>query len=346
MQLIHPLRLLPALLGFSTLLLMTACSNRSSEENPDSKAPRFAYVTNGIASFWVIAKAGAEAAGQQLGVDVSVHMPAEGIADQKRIVEDILIRGADGIAISPIDPGNQAHLLDTAAEQTHLITHDSDAPDSKRIAYVGMDNYLAGRMAGELVKAALPAGGTVAILIGRLEQDNARRRRQGVIDEVLGRDHDSSRYDPPGSALNADSYTIVGTLTDQFDRAKAKANCEDILSKHPDLGAMVGLFAYNPPACLEALRQQNKLGTVKVIGFDEADETLQAIQDGHCFGTVVQNPYRYGFESIRLLNNLTNNTRPLPVSDFLNIPARKITRDNLEPFWADLRTKLHTPATS
>ena len=53
--------------------------------------------------------------------------------------------------------------------------------------YVGMDNYRAGRMAGALVKEALPEGGNVVIFIGRLEQDNSKRRRQGTIDEILDR---------------------------------------------------------------------------------------------------------------------------------------------------------------
>ena len=52
------------------------------------------------------------------------------------------------------------------------------------------------------------------------------------------------------------------------------------MSQHPDLAAMVGLFAYNPPAILQALKQADKLGKIKVIGFDEADETLQGIVDG------------------------------------------------------------------
>ena len=78
-------------------------------------------------------------------------------------------------------------------------------------------------------------------------------------------------------------YIVLDTLTDQFDRAQAKANVEDTLSKHPDIAGMVGLFAYNPPAILEALKQAGRLGedqNVQIIAFDEADETLQGIKDG------------------------------------------------------------------
>jgi ribose transport system substrate-binding protein len=117
------------------------------------------------------------------------------------MIEDLISRGVQGIAVSPIDAKNQVALLNQAAEKTRLITHDSDAPDANRLVYIGMDNYLAGRMCGELVREALPQGGKVMLFIGRLEQDNARLRRQGVIDAVLGREPDSTRYDPPDTVL-------------------------------------------------------------------------------------------------------------------------------------------------
>jgi ribose transport system substrate-binding protein len=290
----------------------------------------------------VIAEKGAQDAGVATGADVSVHMPAGGVVDQKRMLEDLVARNVDGIAVSPIDPDNQTDLLNMVAGRTDLITHDSDAPDSKRLCYIGMDNYVAGRMCGELVKEALPDGGSVFIFIGRLEQDNAKRRRQGVIDELLDRSFDPSRYDPPGAGTLAGSkYTILGTLTDQFDRAKGKANAEDALSRHPDLDAMVGLFAYNPPLCLAALQQAGKIGDVKVIAFDEADETLQGITDGSVYGTVVQDPYGYGYRSIEVLDALSRGDRSvIPESGVIDIPARKIRSDNVDAFWADLKQKV------
>ena len=330
----------------STASSSTASSSNSSSNTTSgasgssAKKPRVAYVTNGVASFWVIAEAGAKAAGEKFNADVAVHMP-DGISEQKRMVEDMMTRGVDGIAISPIDPANQTPLINQAAEATKVITHDSDAPKSKRLAYIGMDNYAAGRMCGKLVKEALPKGGKLAIFIGRLEQDNARRRRQGVIDELLDRPSDPSRYDAPGSVIKGGKYNIVGTYTDQFDRAKGKANAEDALSRHPDLDGMVGLFAYNPPLCLEALKNAGKAGKIKLVAFDEADETLQAIKDGTCHGTVVQNPYMYGFESVRILTALSNGDQSaLPKGGFLDIPARQIRKNNVEAFWTDLKQKM------
>ncbi len=77
------------------------------------------------------------------------------------------------------------------------------------------------------------------------------------------------------------------------------------------------------------------MGDVQIVGFDEADQTLQAVTEGSIFGTVVQDPYRYGYESIRLLAALARGDRSvLPTSGFLDIPARQIRRDNVARFWA------------
>jgi len=302
--------------------------------------PRVAFVTNGVADFWVIAEKGAEAGGSEFGADVSVHMPPAGLSDQQRILEDLMVKGVDGIAVSPIDPANQTEFLDKVAARTSLITHDSDAPDSDRLVYIGMDNYDAGRMCGRLVKDALPEGGEVFIFIGRLEQDNARRRRQGVIDELLDRDSDPTRYDPPGATLEGAKYVVLGTLTDQFDLTKGKANAEDVLSRHPSVDAMIGLFAYNPPLILEALRGADRLGEVQVIAFDEDDQTLQGIKDGVVAGTIVQNPYEYGRRSVQILVGIAGGEDSVvPDDGMVNIPARTITGENVDAFWQDLRAK-------
>lgn len=334
---------LALLAGFGFLLSSCTDKNPSGSDGSGGGEPssgkRYAFITNGVAEFWTIAEAGAKDAGKELGVDVSVLMPGS-LSDQKQMIEDAITRGIDGVAVSPIDSLNQTDLLDEVAEVTNLVTHDSDAPDSKRLAYIGMDNYTAGRLCGQLVKEALPDGGEVMILIGRMEQDNSRKRRQGVIDELLDRSEDPERFDPPGTVVKGEKFTILDTLTDGFDLSKAKANAEDAISRFPELDGMIGLFAYNPPAILQALEQAGKLKQVKVIGFDEDAQTLAGIQAGTVHGTVVQNPYEYGFQSVSLLHQIAGGDRSaIEESDFISIPGRQIRKDNVDAFWADLKEK-------
>jgi ribose transport system substrate-binding protein len=323
-------------------------ADAAAATNADSEQLSVAFITNQIADFWKIAAAGCRDAGKDMDISVDVRMPSQATAvEQKRIVEDLLTSGVDGIAISPIDADNQVDWLNGIAEKTHLITHDSDAPKANRLMYIGMDNYAAGRACGELVKQALPDGGKVMLFIGRLEQDNSKFRRQGVIDVLLGRDRDmqyyrdrSDAWDPDDDEIEGDKYVVLGTITDQGKSEVAQAKAEDSLNTYPDIDAMVGLFEYNPPACHKALEKAGKLGKVKLVGFDENDVTLQAIKDGTCAGTVVQNPYMYGYESVRVLKELLEgNPDAIPDSKYLDIAPRTITSENVDEFWADLKAK-------
>ncbi|MHC4879608.1 MAG: sugar-binding protein [Planctomycetota bacterium] len=305
--------------------------------------PKVAYVTNGIASFWVIAEKGAMDGGKEFGANVRVMMPGtDGVGDQKRMCQDLLAQGIDGIAISPIDPDNQGDLMKEIADNTNLITHDSDAPKSDRLCYVGMDNYDAGRMCGQLVKEAMPEGGTVMIFVGRLGQANARQRRQGVIDELLDRPADPARYDDPNDGeQKGDKYTILDTRTDGFDFAKAKEQAQDAIARYPDLGCMVGLFAYNPPLILDAVRDAGKVGEIKIVGFDEEDACLQGIIDGEIHGTTVQNPYEYGRKSVEILTALAKDDKSvIPEGGIIHIPARNIRKDNVVEFRENLKKLL------
>jgi ribose transport system substrate-binding protein len=322
--------------------IVPGCNRGKVTGSKPEAQPSFAFVTNGVADFWEHARAGANAAADELHVHVDVITPSS-ITDQTRKIEDLLTRGTDGIAISPIDPENQVEAINKAAAQTNLITHDSDAPQSNRLMYIGMDNYQAGLMCGKTLRDAMPDGGKIVIFIGRLDQDNSKRRRQGVIDGFLDIAPDPKHNNPSGQELvSADKkYTILGTMTDQFDFAKAKANVEDAVTRYPDVSGMIGLFEYNPPLIIEALERVGKIGKVKIMGFDENSRTLEGIKNGTVVATVVQNPYQYGYQSVKVLNALHKGDKSIiPESKFIDIPARVIDKSNVDAFQKEISERL------
>ena len=321
----------------SALLLGWGCKKPTDSKN---NTVTVAYVTNGVDPFWDLCAAGVRIAEKEFDIKCEVHMPTKGLVDQKRIMETLLAKGIDAMAISPIDAENQTAFLNEAAKQTQFITHDADAPDSDRMLYIGTNNYKAGRALGELVKAALPEGGEVMIFVGRLEQLNARQRRQGVIDELLGRPEQelsTAKFDPVDAKnLKAEGskYIILDTRTDNFDKAKAKSNAEDTITKYENVACMVGLFAYNPPACLDAIREANRTGKIKVCGFDEPDAMLQAIKDGTAQGTISQQPWEYGYESVKAMKRiLDGDTAFIPENKFMEVPFLVVTKENVDEFW-------------
>src|SRR4029453_2536014 len=195
-------------------------------------------------------------------------------AAQKRILDDLLAKGVDGIAISPVDPANQTAMLNDAARQALVFTHDSDAPDSTRECYVGTDNVAAGRQAGELIREALPQGGRIALFVGKVDARNAQERLEGIKAAIAG-----------------SPIEIIDVRTDDTDQVRAKANVSEMLVRNPDVAALVGLWSYNGPAILSAVRDAGRIGQVKIIAFDEDDETLSGVKSGAILGTAVQQPF-------------------------------------------------------
>jgi ribose transport system substrate-binding protein len=250
-------------------------------------------------------------------VTVEFRIPADGTAaEQKRIADDLLAKGIDGIAISPVDPDNQTQLINDVAKQTLVFTHDSDAPKSDRVCYVGTDNVAAGRQAGGLIKEALPQGGKIMLFVGKTDARNAQERLQGIRE-----------------ALQGSNVEILDVRTDDTDRVRAKSNVSDTLVKYSDVAGLVGLWSYNGPAILNAVRDAGKVGQVKIIAFDEEDETLAGVKDGAISGTVVQQPYEFGYQAIKMMAQVkAGDKSAIPASKQVFIPTLIIKQDNVEEF--------------
>jgi ribose transport system substrate-binding protein len=325
----------PVLAGAAVLALLSGCSHSGGGSttivSTTGSAPaaggatEVAFVTNNASDYWTIARKGTEAATKDdPSITVDFVMPDDGTAaTQKADVEAILAKGAKAIAISPVDPKNQTPWLNEIAAKVPLITQDSDAPGSNRLMYLGTDNHEAGIEAGGLIKAALPQGGKIELFVGKRDAQNAKDREQGIRD-----------------ALKGSNITIVDVRTDDTDHARAKSNAADALVKEPDLAAEVGLWSYNGPAILSAIQDSGKVGKVKIICFDEEKATLAGIKSGAIYGTIVQQPYEFGHQGVKILKELANGDKhSIPASGTDFIPTQAIQQANVDAYIAKM-TKL------
>jgi ribose transport system substrate-binding protein len=252
---------------------------------------------------------------------VDFQIPGDGTAaTQVRIIDDLLANGIDGISISPVDPEDETPKLNEVAKQTLLFCHDSDAPDSDRVCYIGTDNVAAGGRAGGLIKQALPNGGKIMLFVGTLDAQNAKDRYSGIK-----------------QALAGSNISIIDVRTDESDRVRAKANAQDTLVNYPDIAGLVGLWSYNGPAILNAVKDSGKVGQVKIICFDEEDETLSGVKSGAIFGTVVQQPFKFGYQAITLMAKVLGGDRSMiPPGKQIFVPTRAIDASNVDEFTAEL----------
>ena len=313
----------------SCLLALTAACAPSADNAAGGNSGgelKLAFVTNNASSFWTIARRGVEKADAEFtDVSADFRITSDGTAaEQRRIIDDLITRGVNGIAISPVDPQNQTALINEVAAKTLLFTQDSDAPDSNRACYVGTDNVAAGREAGQLIKEALPTGGKIMLFVGKRDARNAQERIQGIEE-----------------ALKDSKIEILDVRTDDADEARAKSNAADTLVRYPDVKALVGLWSYNGPAILSAVKEAKKTGQVKIVAFDEAPETLSGVSEGAIHGTVVQQPFEFGYQAIKLMvQTLKGDKSVIPPNKQIVIPTLVVKKDNVEEFTKRLNEML------
>ncbi len=310
--------------------IFTTSATCSSPAPRATKAVKtVAFITNTTSDFWKIARKGCEKADTELAAVKVVFKTTNtgSIEEQNGLIRDALDRDeADAIAISVIDPASQKKVINDAAKRALVITQDSDAPDSDRSLYLGADNRAAGRQAGELVKKALPQGGKIMVFVGKREVQNARERFEGLKESLQG-----------------SNVEIIDLLTDDADPGRARENAYQTLKKYPDIAGMVGLWSYNGPSILEALRPEGKAGQIKVVCFDDERATLAAIKDGAIFGTVAQQPYEYGYQAVQIAARILKGDRSaIPENKTILIPTVIIQENNVDEYTKKLNQLLGT----
>ncbi|MGI9107162.1 MAG: substrate-binding domain-containing protein [Pyrinomonadaceae bacterium] len=302
-----------------SFIFILSISCASPPPKPPKTVKTVAFIPNNFSNFWKVARKGSEKADAELS-DVAVVFKSVFVGtkeDQNKFIRQALdVDDADAIAISPVDPSGQNKMLNDAAKRALIITQDSDAPESDRVLYIGADNRAAGRQAGDLIKKALPQGGKIMVFVGKREVLNAQERFDGLKESLQG-----------------SKVEIIDLRTDDSDISRARENAYRTLKEHPDVAGMVGLWSYNGPAIMNALKPENMLGKIKIVCFDDERETLEGIKVGAIFGTVAQQPFEYGYQAVQAAAKLLRGDRSvIPEGKKIFIPTIVIQRDNVDEF--------------
>jgi ribose transport system substrate-binding protein len=289
--------------------------------------PKLAFIVNAASDFWKLAEAGVKKAqGELPNYELQFRYPAQGTAAlQNALMDDLVAAGTDAIMISSVDPKTSVDAFNKIAAQVPLFTTDSDAPDSNRIAYLGSSNTDAGVQAGEIAVKALPGGAKCMGFVGFLGADNAKERIAGFRQAVDGK-----------------GIELVDVRGDDVDFARARSNVDDVLAGMPEINCMVGFYSYNPPKIYEALQAAGKLGAITVIAFDEDPITLGAVRDGSFAGTVVQQPFEWGYQGMKLMAKfLEGDKSGIPENKLIIVPTKVIDKGNVDQFEADLKAAIN-----
>jgi len=273
------------------LVAIAGCARESS----GPRRLRFAVIPKALdIPVFNYAKVGAERAAAELGnVDIIWRGPER--ADelrQKEIVESFITQRVDGIAISVLNADFLTSTIDRAVDAgIPVVTWDSDAPSSKRLAFYGVDDFRSGQIMGEEADRLLGGKGTIAIITS-LGAANLRRRLEGV---------QSALAKSPG-------LKIVET----YDIKEDPVRCAEIIAtgtnRYPDLGAWISVggwpvFTRNALAAVDPAR-------TKVISFDTIPPAPEILKSGKAQVLLGQKYFGWGSEPVKLLNDIVAGRRP------------------------------------
>ncbi|GAB0119983.1 ABC transporter substrate-binding protein [Acidisoma sp. 7E03] len=283
--------------------------------------PTMVFVTNGASDFWKAAAAGVKKAQAELpDYKLELQYPDQAtVASQNQLMDNLAAAGVKAIIVSAVDPKNSTGEFDKLAGQLALFTTDSDAPQTKRIAYVGSSNVLAGEQAAEIAKKAMPNGGKCMGFVGLLGADNARERIQGFKEGLKGT-----------------GITLVDVRGDDMDMTRAKSNVSDTLVANPSITCLVGFYSYNTPQIYAALKESGQLGKVTVVGFDGDPVTLGGVKEGTIAGTVVQQPFVWAYQGMKMMAAyLKGDKSAIPANGLDIIPTKIVSKDTVDAYAAE-----------
>jgi ribose transport system substrate-binding protein len=252
---------------------------------------KVAVIGKSVHPYWANVEKGVEDAAAALGVQADFFVPTqEDIAAQLSTMEGYIAQGYDGIAVAPSDPTAMQATIQAAMDAgIPVITLDTDAPESARLAYVGTSNKAAGVVAGQEMSKLLPDGGSVAIGTGSLTALNSLERIEGFREGL------------------ADNVTVIEPVNnDKEDSATALELANATLVANPDLDGAFGVYAYNGPAWAKAVKEQGKAGEVKIVAFDATDEHIAFLKEGVIDVLIAQREYFQGYNSVELLTEMAN----------------------------------------
>ena len=257
--------------------------------------------------FYSDVEAGCKEQAAKMGVECLFTGPTQvDEAEQVRVIRDLITRNVSGIAIAPNNPESVASAIVSAqAKGIPVITFDSDAPKTKRTAFVGTDNRGGGELGGKAFRAAMPGGGTYAIVTGGLAADNLNDRIAGFKAGLGDGFKEVSGSPYPCEDDSSRSIQIV----------------QDVLAKNPNLSGFFfsgGWPMFAPEAYTRAVRNRIdaiKAGKFVVVSFDVQDPQLRLLKAGLATALVGQRPRAMGAQSIIALDALMNKQTIAPVID-------------------------------
>ncbi len=298
--------------GRAALLIfvcLCVCSCKRSGEK------QVAVIPKGTSSvFWQSVHAGALAAGEKYHLRIIWDAPPQetDYSRQIEILDSMIARHLDGIAIAASERDALNHSLDRAAEEHIPVTvFDSGVSSQNYMTFLATNNFQAGQLGARKLAGLLGGKGEVAEIMHAPGSVSTTERERG-FEDVMGREF-------PGIHVVAKQFSMS-------DRSKAMQVTEDILTAHPRLD---GIFASSEPSSVggaQALKSRGVAGKIRFVAFDTTQGLVDDLAGGTIDALVAQDPFRIGYEAVETLAQEFSGKHP---EKKIELTATVITKGDL-----------------
>lgn len=309
--------------------LLVGCSQQCPLTKEKETAPGaakkkdlvFVMVPKGVHPYYEPCYQGFELAAKKYGVKVEFLGAKQfEVPQQVEIIENLIARKVDGVAISALDDQGLVSVIKQAADAgVKVITFDAPAPSSQALCYIGTQNETAGYAGGEVLAKLMGGEGEVAVLQGGLGAQNLNDRFKGFEKALKEK---------------APNIKIVDRQDTQAKVELVVNKTEALLQAHPNLKAIFAVSAEGIPGAAPILKQQNKVGKIILAGFDDMPDSVSAIKEGVASFCIAQKTLKMGWLSVEKLLDAVNGK---PVEKLIDTGVMIVTKDNVNTYMDDMK---------
>lgn len=308
---------------FALVGILTACG--APEATPGQKKLTIAWVSKSLGNpVFDLGQHGAIQKAKELteqgpiAVELVTVGPVSADAiEQTRILDDLIARGVDGIAVSCNDPDACAAPIDRAmAAGIPVMTWDSDSPNSQRFTFLSIDNYNSGRIAADLLAEALDRRGKVAVITGVPGALNLQQRVDGFQERL------------------AEAYPeveVVRVVATNEDINLGVQGIEETMQAHPDLRGwfFAGLWPlFADRGSMPLWEAASRQGRVKTVAFDTLPLELDLLRDDYVVALIGQKYWSWGYDSVQMVYDYVVSGKRYPA--FIDTGVDVVTHNNVD----------------
>jgi len=273
---------------------------------------------NSVDPFWKEIKQGAESAAKNYNVVVEFNAPRfNNPKDELKFLDIAIVSNVDGIITHVSSGFDFTQLINNAYEKgIPVVTIENDDKESSRNTFVGTNSFLLGKEAAKLMIEATGGIANIAIIVSNdyeLDTVSQNLKINGFLSTI--KDYPNMK--------------IAKIYTSKMGILSAEEITQSIINSKQNINAIYTTNSVDTLGSAQLIVDLNKVGNIQLVGYGDTEGILRYIRNGIIYGTVMSDPYRMGYESVKALIDIKEKNN---VSTFIDTGVKVIKKDNLDEY--------------